>query len=397
VIRRVPGAAALALIAAGVLVSACDVTPPAASANGTTISAANLNTQLSTFETTSAGGCLLQLENPQLTTQATQGSGGSGTYTMTFTDAVLKTQVGDLLVGQYAASRGVSISAGDLTKAKSDFEATLDGETTSAVQQSAASGTLSLCQDASGGAITGAHLLSSLPASIRDEQVRNEAVDEKLLAMGADLSAAAVAQYYAANQAQFTADCVSDIATDTQAHAQQLVAQLNAGASFATVAKANSLDTQTAAGGGALGCSFTHTQVEQALQMQNVPAGQPIGPTQDQSTGRWVIYEITSQSVEPLSAATAVVREELLRTTSNLNRVNNEVVGFARTSDISVDPKYGTWRGLTIVPPHGPPDSYLLPAASSASLPGGTASGSASLGRAGSSGAAGSPGASNRS
>jgi hypothetical protein len=176
-----------------------------------------------------------------------------------------------------------------------------------------------------------------------------------------------------------------------------LVAQLNAGASFATVAKANSLDTQTAAGGGALGCSFTHTQVERALQMQNVPAGQPIGPTQDQSTGRWVIYEITSQSVEPLSAATAVVREELLRTTSNLNRVNNEVVGFARTSDISVDPKYGTWRGLTIVPPHGPPDSYLLPAASSASLPGGTASGSASLGRAGSSGAAGSPGASNRS
>jgi hypothetical protein len=387
VIRRVPGAAALALIAAGALVSACDVTPPAATANGTTISAGALNTQLSTFETTGAGGCLLQLENPQLTTQATQGAGGSGTFTMTFTDAVLKTQVGDLLVGQYAASRGVTVSADDLAKANSDFEATLDGETSSAVQQSAASGTPSVCQDASGGAVTGAHLLASLPASIRDEQVRNEAVDEKLLAMGADLSDAAVAQYYAANQAQFTADCVSDISTDTQAHAQQLVAQLNAGASFASVAKANSLDTQSAPAGGALGCSFTHTQVEQALQMQNVPAGQPIGPTQDQSTGRWVIYEVTSQSVEPLAAAKSVVREELLRTTGNLNRVNNEVVGFARRSDISVDPKYGTWKGLTIVPPHGPPDAYLLPAASSASLPTGLAPGSAGSGGAGSAGA----------
>jgi hypothetical protein len=393
VIRRLPGAAALALVAAGVLTSACDVTPPAGSANGTTISAADLNTQLSTFETTSAGGCLLQLENPQLATQATQGTGGPGTYTMAFTDAVLKQQVGDLLVGQYAASRGVTVSQDDLTTAKSDFEATLDGEAGSAVQQSATSGTASLCQGANGGAVTGAHLLAGLPGSLRDEQVRNEAVDEKLLAMGADLSDAAVARFYAANQAQFTTDCVSDIATDTQAHGQQLVAQLNAGASFAAVAKASSLDSQSAPGGGALGCNFTQTQVEQALQMQSVPAGQPLGPMQDQSTGRWVIYEVTSQSVQPLSAATAVVREELLRTTDNLNRVNKEVVGFARRSDISVDPQYGTWKGLTIVPPHGPPDSYLLPATPTATLP--TGSLPSGSGGAGPSGASGSSGSSN--
>ncbi|MGH9079667.1 MAG: peptidylprolyl isomerase [Acidimicrobiales bacterium] len=370
--RRLPWAAALALAAAGLVASACDVTPPAASANGSAISAADLNTQLSTFETTNAGGCLLELENPQLTTQASQGAGGSGTYTMAFTDAVLKNQVGDLLVGQYAASRGVSISQDDLTKAASDFEATLDGEASSAVQQSAASGTLSLCQTTDGGAVTGAQLLAGLPGAIRDEQVRNEAFDEKLLAMGADLSDAAVAEFYAANQAQFTADCVSDIATDTQAHAQQLVAQLDAGVSFAAVAKASSLDSQSAAAGGALGCDFTQTQVEQALQLQNVPTGQPLTPMQDQSTGRWVIYEVTSQSVQPLSAATAVIRQELLRTTDNLNRVNREVVGFAHRSDISVDPRYGTWKGLTIVPPHGPPDRYLLSAAPTATLPTGS-------------------------
>ena len=69
---------------------------------------------------------------------------------------------------------------------------------------------------------------------------------------------------------------MSLIVTDTQAHADQLVAQLNAGASFASVAKANSLDTQTAANGGALGCNYTQAQVEQALPAQSVTVGQPI-------------------------------------------------------------------------------------------------------------------------
>jgi PPIC-type PPIASE domain len=391
VIRRLPGVAALAVVAAGVAVSACDITPPAATANGTTISTATLNTELATLESNGAGGCLLQLESPQLTSQAAQGSGGPGTYSIAFTDAVLKNQVGGLLVEQYAASRGLTVSSSDLTKAGSTLAATLGGEASSAVQQSASSGTLSPCLAANGSALTGAQLLASLPGSVRDEQVRSEAVDERLLAMGSDLSDAALAQFYSANLAQFTADCVSQIVTDTQAHAQQLVAQLNGGAAFADVAKASSLDAQSAPTGGALGCNFTETQVEQALQVQSLPVGQPIGPIQDQSTGRWVVYEVTSQSVEPLSAAKPVVREELLHATANLNRVNQEIVSFARRSDISVDPKYGTWKALTIVPPHGPPDSYLLPAVSTATLPtsGLGGSGSHSAGAGGSSGAGG--------
>ncbi len=97
---------------------------------------------------------------------------------------------------------------------------------------------------------------------------------------------------------------------------------------------------------------------------------------QDQSTGRWVIYEITSQSVEPLSAAKSVVREELLQATANVNRVSKEIVAFARRSAVSVDPEYGSWKALTIVPPHGPPDKYLLPSVSTASpLTGGTSGG----------------------
>jgi parvulin-like peptidyl-prolyl isomerase len=363
--RQLTGAVvAVAVVATGVLASACDITPPAASANGATISTAALNSQLRTFETTTAGGCLLQLESPQLASSSGQGAGGPGTYSMTFTNAVLNNQVGDLLAEQFAASKGITISSPDLTTAKSDLQATLTGEISAAVQQASASGGVSFCQDATGAAISGTTLLGDLPSSITSAQIRNQAVDENLLARGADLSQAAVAAYYNANLAQFTTACVSLIATDTEAHANQLITQINGGASFADVAKANSLDSQTAANGGALGCNYTEAQVEQALQVQSVTVGQPIAPVQDSTTGQWIIYEVTSQTVAPLSAATPVARRELLQSTANVNRVSREIVAFARTSDVSVDPQYGIWKRLTVVPPVAPPSRYLLGAVS---------------------------------
>ena len=299
------------------------------------------------------------------------GAGGPGTFAMPFAVSVLDNQVGDLLAEQYAASMGISLSSSDLTAAKSDFESTLDGEIAAAVQQASSSGTASYCQDPTGANLTGAALLSGLPDPVRAAQIRNEAVDEKLLARGADLSDAAVAAYYAANQPLFTAVCVSVIATDTQAHAGQLIAQLNAGAAFADVARASSLDSQTAANGGSLGCNYTEARVDQALQQQSIAVGRPVGPVQDTSTGQWIIYEVTNRTVEPLSAAASVVRRELLQATSNVTRVSREIVGFARHSDVWVDPRYGTWKALSIVAPVAPPEQYLL-AGASADPPGPT-------------------------
>ncbi len=363
--RQLSGAvAALAVLASGALASACDLGAPAATANGVTISTATLNNQLRALEGTVAGGCLLQLENPQLSTSAAQGAGGSGTYSMSFATQVLQSQVGDLLAQQYAASKGITVSPSDLATANSDFASTLSGEISSAAQQSASTGVPSYCQNPDGSTLTGAELLARLPADIRAAQVRNQAVDEKLLARGSDLSDAAVLRYYGANQAQFTVDCVSVIATDSKAHADQLVAQLEAGASFASVAKASSLDSANAANGGSLGCRYTQAGVEQALQVQAITVGQPIAPIQDPSSGQWVIYEVTSRSVEPLSAAASVIRRELLQSSSNVQRVSREIVAFAHRSDVSVDPRYGTWERLNIVPPVAPPPQYLLGAVS---------------------------------
>ena len=355
-------AAVLAVIAAGALASACDVTPTAASANGVSISTSSIDSQLRAMDSTVAGGCLLQLQNANLTAVATTGAGGSGTYTMAFANSVINSQVGYLLAQQYAASRGITLSASDLTTAASDYQSTLDGEISQQVSNAASQGAVSYCQLPTGANVTGKQLLAALPADMRDGQVRNQAVDEKLLALGADLSDQAVSDFYNANQANFTQACMSAIVTDTQDHANQLIAQLNGGAPFATVAKANSLDPQTAANGGSLGGNFTLSQVEQSLQIQSIVAGQPVAPIQNSSNGQWIVYEATSQQVEPLSSATSLVKRELLQGTTNVDRVSKEIVAFAQHSAVSINPQYGTWNHLTVVPPVAPPAHFLLAA-----------------------------------
>jgi hypothetical protein len=358
-------AAALFVIASGALASACDVTPPAASANGTTISTGSFNAQLYAMVNTVPGSCLLQLENAQATPATAQGAGGPGTYNTGFTGEVLSKQLGDLLGAQYAASKGITISASDLAQAKTQLQSTLGGEIDQLAQEAEQAGIVSACTDISTGSnLTGTQLLSGLPSAVAADQIRNEAVDQKLLARGADISNAAVAAYYHANLPLFTASCVSTITTDTQAHANQIVAMLQSGSSFATLAGSSTLGITPAANGGALGCNIPESEVEQSLNVKSVTVGQPIPPLQNPQTGQWSVYEVTSQQVASLQTSEGVAREELLQSTANVKRVSNEIVAFARHSDVTVDPQYGEWKGLTVIPPVAPPARYLLAAVS---------------------------------
>ena len=225
----------------------------------------------------------------------------------------------------------------------------------------------SYCVDSAGQALTAAQVLGALPASVSDPLVRNNAVDQKLLADGADITPAQILAYYNANQVQFTTSCVSVLVTDSQAHAEQYLAQINGGTPFATVAKANSLDTTSAAAGGALGCTFTNAQIEQALSLTTLPVNTVIGPIQDSSTGAYELYEVTSQTVASLAEATPTIIQELQQATANATRVSKEIVAFAHTSDVWVNPQYGTWKLHAIVPPEPPAANQLLAAASGAS------------------------------
>jgi PPIC-type PPIASE domain len=383
----------ITLLVAGGLASSCGLSAPAARVNGTDIAVSAFDHQLSTYESTGSGACLLEAETGQ--TGTTQGTGGQGTFDMAFADQILQNLVGDVLAAQLAASKGLTVTSANLSTAKQHFAATLDGEISAAIQTDSQNGVQSNCLSANGQPVTGALVLSGLPGNIQTGLVHNDAVDEKLLADGADLSDAAVLAYYQANQAPFTDDCVSAIATDTQAHATQYVAQINGGASFAAVAKANSLDSQSAAKGGALGCTASDAQLAARLQLQSVPVNTPIGPLQDSSNGAWVIFEVTSKSVVALSDASSVIKQALLQTTANGDRVAKQIVAFAKRVDVSIDPHYGTWSGHVLLAPVAPPAKFLLAAVSGQPQP---PTSSLGLGRAGggaaggAGGGAGSPG-----
>ena len=350
----------LAVAAAGALASACSVTPVAVSVDGATVSTAAINSQLSSFAKSSAGGCLLQLEHQGLTSSDAQGTGGPGTYSMTLATQVVDDEVGELLAQQYAASNGVTVSSSQLASAKSDYESILDGEISAATQNSEANGVTPSCVQPDGQNYTGAQLVASLPPTIANDRIRSQAVDERLLARGADLSIKAAATYYLENQPLFTQDCVSVIVTSSQSAGQQLLSQLNAGASFAALAQAHSIDPTSAAQGGALGCDYTESEILQTLDVPTAAVGVPIGPAEDPSTSQWVIYEVTKQLVQPLSTALPLVRRELLLSASNEARVGAQLRAFAHRTPVYVNPQYGAWQGLEVVAPVPPPAQYLL-------------------------------------
>jgi hypothetical protein len=372
-VKRIPAGlvAVVSVIALGSLASACDVTPTAASVNGDTISVATLNADMNALAGSAAGQCLLALRSGQSISVAP----GTGTYPMGFAGSILSSDVGNLVAAQFAAAHGIHLGGSDVATAQNNYASALDGGISSLGQQASAAGAQSPCQKADGSTFTGQQLLTALPAAVRNSEVVNQAVDNKLLARGADLSTAAVLNFYAANRPLFVVDCVSDIAVATQTEADQVVAKLKAGQSFATVATASSIDPQTASSGGQLGCNFTESRVLSALQVPSVTVGQPVTPLQT-SGGQWVIYEVTSQTVIPVGQAAPVVRDDLLHATSNTQRVTAELLVYAHRSSIDVNPQYGHWSGASITPPPSPPVRFLEPSYVLSAGSGATGSGS---------------------
>ena len=361
-VKRIPAAlvAVAAVLGTGIATSACNVAPVAATVNGATISVSSLNTELDSLNQSSAGQCLLSLKFPESLSLTAQGAGGSGTYQTSFASTILGSSVYNLLATQYAAAHGITLSSADLTAAKSNYEATLDGAIKSQVQQSSSLGGTPTCVDPAGNTLTGKEVLAGLPAGVQSTEVSNQAIEELLLTRGADLSAAAILNYYAANTSAFTLDCVGVIVVADQATADTVYNKLKAGADFATLAKSASTDTTTASSGGQLGCNFPESQVRTALQVSSITVGSPVTPEQTQS-GTWEVFQVTSRTVLPVTEVTSEVQQALLQTTANRNRVSNEVLAFAKTSSVQVNPQYGTWTKAQIVPPASPAPRYLLP------------------------------------
>jgi PPIC-type PPIASE domain len=145
---------------------------------------------------------------------------------------------------------------------------------------------------------------------------------------------------------------LAHILVKTLPEAQAIEAQLAAGAKFADLAHAKSIDTTSATKGGSLGC-FASGQFVAVFEQAALKAkvGVPTAPVHSQF-GYHVI--LTTKYVPPTFASLQVqIRQQLIQ---QLNLVQKFVSTGLSKAKVHVDPLYGTWDAKTyrVIPPTVP-------------------------------------------
>lgn len=355
--RRLLVLAALALLAAAG--TACDLSPPAATVAGTTITRSQLDDQLAQIAGNSYAQCALQLQGVSLAGPVA--GAGDGTVTSSFATFELSTLVLERLVDQDLARRGQAVTSADLTAARADF-----------VGQLTPSSSSSPC------GLAGQQLLARLPASFVDAQVRFLAAQERLAAVigHVDVSSAALLRYYQTHPTQFQEICLSDIAVQTQAQAQQIHDAIVGGkATFENEAAQFSIDSQTASGGGRIPCLPSSQIVNSVIlgAISGLNAGQvsqPVfEPPSTGGSGVWFVLRVDDRPLVPFAQAASQIRQQLL--SSQNSSVSAEFTRITRHADVVVDPRYGSWSPAQGVrAPSTPKAAWLLsPAANQGSSP----------------------------
>jgi foldase protein PrsA len=173
-------------------------------------------------------------------------------------------------------------------------------------------------------------------------------------------------QYFAKHKADFQTACVSHILVTTESRSdaaakqeiEQIKAQLDGGADFATLAKAKSEDTGSKDAGGDLGCKPGGQYV---AEFEKAVSNQPVGKVGDPVKTEFGYHLILVKS-RP-AATLADVRQEVGQAAFNAFLLD---LTCGKASKVSVDPRYGSWdkgpctggQGLAKVsPPKSPAKS----------------------------------------
>ena len=169
--------------------------------------------------------------------------------------------------------------------------------------------------------------------------------------------APSVQQYFSQHQQDYTTTCVRHILVTDQALATSLRAQLAAGADFATLAKANSKDTGSAAQGGSLGC-LTPAQASQLVPeftnaMNGLAVNQLSQPVYSAQYGYFII-QVTGRPAQSLQDATSAIQSTLQSQQSN--EFTQYVLKALTTIRVSVNPRYGSFdpTSAQLTPPKAP-------------------------------------------
>lgn len=321
---------ALALSACGVSVNSS-----AATVNGTGISISELTQTLNGATSSSLFNCLVSQQG------GVKGAGIHATYSARFVAQQLS-----LLIDQYEVEAEV---------AKLHLVQT-------ALATSLATNQLTAGLSApSGSACTapGAQVVASLPSSYRSLLLKLQ-VDEDLISAhlaGVSLTNTGVQAFAAAHPNISMLACVSVILVAKRATATSIINKIAAGGSFGALAKAQSIDTQSAANGGALGCVYPgQFSGLLATVVGSATVGKVSAPIAFGTN--FVVLEVTKHQPGPTSGtALALVNSQTNAETSFVN-------SLSRRDSIWVNSQYGSWSNLSshlqVVPASGPRNANII-------------------------------------
>lgn len=224
------------------------------------------------------------------------------------------------------------------------------------------------------GQVGGPEVLAAFDEDYRQKLLRRT---QEVFALQLDLAGVSLAEedlraLYREQEDAFAETCVSHIlvsvtdadgrldpaAVDEQAaaleaRAEELRASIEAGADFATVAEAESADTQSAAQGGDLGCAPPGQYVpefEEAVEQLAVDElSQPV-----RTQFGYHLILVTDRRAAPFEETVGQLRERVLQQSQEaLQRFIQEGVADA---DVEVNPRYGSYQSERgqVVPPEGP-------------------------------------------
>ncbi len=352
--KRLPLLVLLATLA--LAASACDVGPTAATVNGVAISQSALNSDLAVLAGDHPGqlsdaACMLELQGSNVPVPAN--GAGDGTVTQELAAYQLSNMILGELIHQRLGELHHPVTHVDVAEARADL-----------LTQLTPSSTQSPC------GLSGAQLEAKVPSGFFEQQTLYLAEQEQLAAVlgGVDLSTAGLKDYYDAHPQDFQLVCLSDIAVTTQAEATQIRASITAGTtSFAAAAAQSSIDTQTNQQGGQIGCvpigQIQNQVILSALDGVAVggitqPVEQP--PTQAGGTSAWLLLMVDAKTVTPFSQAESQIRQTLLA--AHNSEVTTEFSRITDTSEVVVNPQYGSWSKLSgIVESPTPPPARDVP------------------------------------
>jgi parvulin-like peptidyl-prolyl isomerase len=194
-----------------------------------------------------------------------------------------------------------------------------------------------------GGEQVGAQVLGSLPKAFQKDLIEGAARFAAVFdSYAKHPSEAAARAYYEENRDQF--DCasgkeVAHILVADAARANDLMTQLRAGASFASLAEQFSTDTGSAQQGGKLGCLTSGAYVpEFQSAAESAPPGTPVGPVKTQFGEHIILVTPFENSFQAAQAQIVAALQQ-----QGQQKAQEAILKRLERMKVKVDPRYGKW------------------------------------------------------